>query len=130
MPHQKKMWQKNKSAAASVKEVVWWVTRLTHANFFSSILKIFCPYNVLWWRPLTVHGGISLGATFGCPAYGLRTDRWDIPSSGKDTHSPSWKRKIASRVESSTHSYSSLIDNEPQIPKWVGKRCHILWPFA
>ncbi len=99
MPHQMKTWQRNKNEAVSVKEVVGWVTRLTRANFFSSIPKIFFPYYVLWWRPLTVHGGTSLGTTFGCPAYGLRTDRWDIPSSGKDTHSPSWQRKIASRVQ-------------------------------
>ena len=97
MPHQMKTWQRNKNAAASVKEVVGWVTRLTRANFFSSIPKIFFPYYVLWWRPLTVHGGTSLGATFGCPTYGLRTDRWDIPLSFPDTHSPSWQRKIASR---------------------------------
>ncbi len=44
-----------------------------------------CSYNVLWWRPLSVHIRTSLGAIFGCPAYGFRTDRWDIPASGKDT---------------------------------------------
>jgi hypothetical protein len=48
MPHQMKTWQRNKNAAASVKEVVGWVTRLTRANFFSSIPKIFFPYYVLW----------------------------------------------------------------------------------
>jgi hypothetical protein len=42
------MWPKNKIAAASVKEVVGWVIRLTRANFFSSISKIFFPYYVLW----------------------------------------------------------------------------------
>jgi hypothetical protein len=48
MPHQMKTWQRNKNAAAAVKEVVGWVNRLTRTNFFSSIPKIFFPYYVLW----------------------------------------------------------------------------------